>query len=115
MSELARLFYARLIDLLRSDPHAWTNYRPLALHFRPRLRLSWRGGPMHRALGELVGWCRDRGLGLLPAIVVRADTGIPGDGFFEVAYPGVTDPVQRRRLWDAEVERVRHSAYPPVP
>jgi hypothetical protein len=110
MSELARLFYARLLELLRIGPDTRTNYRALAVHFRPEWRLSWRGGPMHQALGELVRWCRDRGLGLLPAIVVRADTGIPGDGFFEVAFPGVRDQRERRRLWRAEIERIRRSS-----
>jgi hypothetical protein len=99
MSELARLFYARLIELLGLDQDAQVFYMPLALHFRPQRRLSWRGGPMHETLGELVAWCQSRGLGLLPAIVVRADSGIPGDGFFEVAFPGVTDRHERRRLW----------------
>jgi hypothetical protein len=112
MSELAHLFYARLLEI---DPDARTNYRPLALHFRPDRRLSWRGGSMHQALGEIVRWCRERGLGLLPAIVVRADTGIPGDGFFEAAFPGLTDRRERRRLWRAEIERIRRSDYSPAP
>jgi hypothetical protein len=115
MSELARLLYTHLLDLLGFDPDARVSYKPLALHFRPQRRLSWRGGPMHQALGELVIWCRAQGLGLLPAIVVRADSGIPGDGFFEVAFPGLTDRRERCRLWRAEVERVRQTVYPLAP
>jgi hypothetical protein len=112
MNELARLLYARLCELLNLNPDARVNYMPLALHFQPQWRLSWRGGPMHQALGEMVRWCRARGLGLLPAIVVRADSGIPGDGFFEVAFPGIIDRRERRRLWRTEIERVRRTVYP---
>jgi hypothetical protein len=70
---------------------------------------------MHEPLGELVAWCRARGLGLQPAIVVRADIGISGDGFFEVAFPGVTDRRERHRLWHTKVECVRQTVYPLPP
>jgi hypothetical protein len=112
MSDLARLVYLHLLVLLADDWEAWEHYKPLALHFRPQRRLSWRGGPLHEALGELVTWCYARGLPALPAIVVRVIDGLPGDGFFVVAFPGVTDEQERLRLWRAEVARVRQAVYP---
>ena len=112
MTPLARLFYAYLLACLADDRGAWVNYKPMAQHFRPQRHLSWRGGPMHEALGEIITWCRARGLGALPAIVVRIVDGVPGDGFFAVAFPGIDDPVERRRLWEEEVERVREDDYP---
>jgi hypothetical protein len=112
MSLLAKLIYLYLLNLLAADKEAWANYKPIALRLRPEHRLSWRGGPMHEALGEIVLWCQSCGLPALPAIVVRLLDGYPGDGFYVVAFPGVHDPHERRRLWRAEVESVRRTAFP---
>jgi hypothetical protein len=111
MSDFARLVYRRLLAVLATDREAWTHYKPLALHFRPR-RLSWRGGPLLEALGEIVLWCHARGLPALPAIVVRVIDGEPGDSFYVMAFPDVADEQERRRLWREEVARVRHADYP---
>jgi hypothetical protein len=112
MSEFARLVYLHLLTVLNQDPDAWVNYKPLAQHFRPERRLSWRGGPLHEALGEIVVWCHARGLPALPAVVVRIIDGRPGDGFYVMAFPGVVDEQERRRLWRDEVARVRETVYP---
>lgn len=94
------------------DRETWVHYKPLARHFRPHRRLSWRGGPLHEALGEIVLACQAHGLAALPAIVVRVVDGRPGDGFYEMVFPGVTDAQERRRLWREVVARVRESVYP---
>ena len=48
---------------------------------------------------------------MLASIVVRKDTGIPGDGYFVVADDlgrevKIDDPAERRRMWEREVTRV---------
>jgi hypothetical protein len=112
MSDLAQQVYLYLVAVLTADRDAWEHYKPIALHFRPAWRLSWRGGPLLEALGEIVLWCHARGLPALPAIVVRVVDGEPGDSFYAMAFPGVTDAQERLRLWRDEVARVRQAAYP---
>jgi hypothetical protein len=115
MSPLAQLIYTYLVSRLLADPQSWVNYRQIALHLRPQLRLSWRGGAMHAALGELVEWCQIRGIGAIPAIVIRAVDGHPGRGFFPIAFPGIADQRELLRLWEQEVEYVRQTVYPLAP
>jgi hypothetical protein len=112
MSDLARLVYLYLLAVLAQDREAWMHYKPLAQHFGPERRLSWRCGSLHEALGEIVTWCQAHGLPALPAIVVRIIDGEPGDGFYVMAFPGIVDKQERRRLWQEEVVRVRQAAYP---
>jgi hypothetical protein len=112
MSDLAQQVYLRLLALVAENREAWEYYKPLALHFRPQRRLSWRGGPLLEALGEIVVWCHAHDLPALPAVVVRVIDGEPGDSFFVLAFPGVTDAQERRRLWCEEVVRVRQAVYP---
>jgi len=114
MSDFARSVYVRLVALLNANPETWVHYKPLALLFRPHRRLSWRGGPLLEALGEIVRWCHEHNLPAIPAIVVRVTDGRPGDGFFQVAFPGILDEKERQRLWRAEVSRVRQIGYPEV-
>jgi len=81
---LRQLVYRRLRELLEMDPESRVNYKPRALHFRPHRRLSWRGGPLLEALGEIVLACRARGL-----------PRTPGD-----RRPGDQRPARRRLLHD---------------
>ena len=74
-------------------------------------RFSARSTALMQMLEEV---CRTqdakRGI-MLASIVVRKDTGIPGDGYFVVADDlgrevRIGDPAERRRMWEREVTRV---------
>jgi hypothetical protein len=69
----------------------------------------------HAALGEVAHACRHAGLPCLPAIVWRADTNRPSDGYYAVAHPRAATDGARRAAWEREHERVLESAarYPP--
>lgn len=52
----------------------------------------------------------------VPAIVVRlveGDLEYPGEGYFEVAHPGVEDELERLARWGRNVETVQQTDYPP--
>jgi len=70
-------------------------------------RVSARSGALMDLLGE-VDTEADARLGVMVAsLVVRADSGIPGDGYFAFAAEELGRPIDdRRAFWDAEVERV---------
>ena len=48
----------------------------------------------------------DHDRGLLTALVVRADTGLPGNGFFRLAAERGRDVTDRRAAWEAELATV---------
>jgi hypothetical protein len=69
-----------------------------------------RISPRSAALGELLGEvCRiedaARGV-MLGSVVVRADSGVPGDGYFTHAGELGRDTAERLEFWRTEVERV---------
>lgn len=69
-----------------------------------------RLSPRSAALGELLGdVCRiedaERGV-MLGSVVVRADTGMPGDGYFTHAAELGRDADARTEFWSREVNRV---------
>lgn len=39
------------------------------------------------ALGELVTGCRNKGIPAISAMVIRADTRVPGNGYYPMAHP----------------------------
>jgi hypothetical protein len=62
--------------------------------------------PALRALSEAED---DAGRGLLTAVVVRADTGRPGAGWFRLAAERGRDVSDEDAAWRAERERLRRS------
>jgi len=70
-------------------------------------RVSARSGALMDLLGEVDGET-DARLGVMVAsLVVRADSGMPGDGYFAFAAEELGRPIgDRRAFWDAEVRRV---------
>jgi hypothetical protein len=57
-------------------------------------------------LGELSADEDDAGRGLLSALVVRQDTGLPGTGFFRMAAGRGRSVDDRRACWEQERDRV---------
>jgi hypothetical protein len=70
-------------------------------------RVSARSSALMALLGE-VDKQADEGLGCMVAsLVVRADTGMPGDGYFDFAARQRGRPIgDPRAFWTAEVQRV---------
>jgi hypothetical protein len=71
-----------------------------------RAQLDLRGDivPDLRALSEAED---DAGRGLLTAVVVRADTGRPGQGWFRLAAERGRDVTDPDAMWHAERSRLR--------
>jgi len=65
--------------------------------------------PLLRALSEAEA---DAGRGLLSAVVVRADIGRPGPGWFRLAAERGRDVADRERAWHAERDRLRREHAP---
>jgi hypothetical protein len=71
---------------------------------RDRLALEGDLVPALRALSEAED---DAGRGLLTAVVVRADTGRPGAGWFRLAAERGRDVADEDAAWKAERDRLR--------
>ncbi len=56
-----------------------------------------QGGVINRELGCVMGWCYENGLPALTALVVRDDTGIPGEGL--VTVEGEDFPAAQQRVF----------------
>ena len=78
-----------------------------------RLRVHYRGRALHDALGELAARCKARRLPVIVALVVRADLGMPGSGYYGVAHQLGPRPKTIAALaWAREVTRVCSTTYP---
>lgn len=79
----------------------------------PNAGLSARDPRLDAALGELVRACRANNLPAISALVVRADTGQPGVGYYPVADPATAnDDALRTIAWGNEMLLVRATNYP---
>jgi len=78
-------------------------------------RASARSGALMDLLGDVDSGTDER-LGIMIAsLVVRADSGMPGEGYFLFAAEELGRPIgDRREFWEQEVRRV-WDAYAPVP
>jgi hypothetical protein len=110
MSPLADQIYKLLLRHARKKAPALT-YGELAA----RAHMHARSPHLHAALGEISLACRHTGLPCLPAIVWRADTKRPSDGYYKVAHPRAHTDHARVAAWEREHERVVHELrrYPP--
>jgi len=115
MGDLAEAIYDVLRPLSARSPRPRLTYQDLIDQLpRGYHGLSPRSQELSAALGEIVEACRRHtpALPALPAVVINADTGRPGPGYYEVAHPGIDGDDQRRAAWEAEVARVPGTRYP---
>jgi hypothetical protein len=110
MSPLATHVYKVLVHNLRRNVHSVT-YGDLA----ERVDVHKRSPALHAALGELTNACRHAELPCLPAMVWRADSRRPSDGYYKVAHPRAHTDEARVAAWEREHARVIASAaqFPP--
>ncbi|MGH7173033.1 MAG: hypothetical protein ACRELG_22350 [Gemmataceae bacterium] len=115
MSPLAAIIY----DILRrrtalDDPRI--TYAELAEQIRDAgdefEYVHHRNRQLYVALGEVGAECRRLRLPPLPALVVRADTGRPGEAYYEGTCTGVVFRGERIASWRADLEAVKGTAYP---
>lgn len=101
MSPLAHRIYKQLLARVRRK-RASITYGELAdaLDVHPRSRT------LHAALGEVSNACRHHQLPCLPAIVWRADSKRPSDGYYKVAHPRAHTDDARVAAWEREHARV---------
>ena len=70
-------------------------------------RVSARSSALMQLLGEVDSEADARLGCMVASLVVRADTGMPGDGYFTFAAEELGRPIgDRRAFWTAEVQRV---------
>jgi hypothetical protein len=114
-SLLAEAFYQRIHSRCpASEPRI--TYKELVESLpklpKPYEGLHWRDSRLDEALGELVTACHAHGLPAISAIVVNNETRAPGNAYYAVAHPGVTDPFLREIEWGREYDAARKSTYP---
>lgn len=115
MSELALAIYGVLRAFV-NDPTDRMTYQRLTELLRPRWRLHWQSPELSEALGDLVRACHQRvpPLPAIPAMVIRDDTGRPGDGYYPTAHPAEFELGQAFAIeaWGRELDLARETEYP---
>lgn len=117
MSPLAEAAY----EILRARtgmPDPRITYKELAAQLRDFAEdfesVHHRSRQLYAALNEVGQECRRLKLPSLPALVVRADTGRPGQAFVKGACSGVVYRDDQVSAWRREVEAVQRASYPPL-
>ncbi len=117
MSPLAEAVY----EILRArvpQPDPRITYKELAAQLRESAEefadVHHRNRELYAALGEVGHECRRLALPALPALVVRADTGRPGQAYFEGTCSGVVYRGEKVSAWRRELEAVKLATYPPL-
>lgn len=105
MTPLATAVYRVLRQRLATSSTSIT-YGQLADAVSRTIPIHRRSSRLHDALGEVTTACRGAQLPALPAIVWRAGTKRPSDGYFEIAHPRVRTAEGRITAWEAEHEKV---------
>jgi hypothetical protein len=105
MSPLANEIYKHLIKLLKKQRHA-TTYGELAVDVSRKIPTHQRSPRLHAALGEVSRACRAAQLPCLPALVCRADSQRPSDGYYKLAHPRARTDRARIAAWQRERDRV---------
>jgi hypothetical protein len=101
MSPLADRIYKQLLTHVRHKQSSIT-YGELA----HTVEVHPRSPKLHAALGELANVCRHNQLPCLPAIVWRADSKRPSNGYYKVAHPRAHTDGARVSAWEREHARV---------
>jgi len=77
-------------------------------------RVSARSGALMDLLGEIDAEMDEQRGVMIASLVVRADSGMPGEGYFAFAADELGRPIgDKREFWEREVERV-WAAFAPV-
>ena len=105
MSPLASRIYKQLVAHVRRNKASLT-YGELAA----QVDVHHRSQKLHAALGEVSNACRHNSLPCLPAIVWRADSKRPSDGYYKVAHPRAHTDDARISAWEREHAKVISSA-----
>lgn len=105
MTPLATAIYRVLRHRLATSSTSIT-YGELAEAVTRTIPIHRRSSRLHAALGEVTLACRNAQLPALPAIVWRAGTKRPSDGYYEVAHPRVRTAEGRITAWEAEHDKV---------
>ncbi len=71
-----------------------------------------RNRQLYAALTEVGAQCLRLQLPPLPALVVRADTGRPGDAYYEGKCSGIVYRGERIAGWRRDLEAVKGASYP---
>jgi hypothetical protein len=115
MSPLAGTVY----DLLRqraSQSEPRVTYAALAEQLRDAaaefVHVTHRSRELYAALNEVGQECRRLGLPPLPALVVRADTGRPGEAYYQGACTGIVYRGEQVAAWRDDLEAVKRATYP---
>jgi hypothetical protein len=117
LSQLAANIYDVLRDNIRTN-RATITYSELVKRLgplpAPNRNLQAQDRRLNEALNELVQYCRERNLSAISAIVVTANTARPGPGYYDVAYPELSNGnhSEEERAWLAEVSQVYQTHYP---
>jgi hypothetical protein len=115
MSPLAEAVYA-ILRSRTSRPESRITYAELAAQLRDASDdfeyITHRSRQLYAALWEVGDECRRLGLPSLPALVVRADTGRPGDAYYEGKASGSPFKGEKVAAWRREVEAVQKTTYP---
>jgi len=105
MSPLASRVYKQLVARVHRNQASLT-YGELA----KAVEVHHRSQKLHAALGEVTNACRHNALPCLPAIVWRADSNRPSDGYFKVAHPRAHTDAARISAWEREHAKVISAA-----
>jgi hypothetical protein len=105
MSPLANRVYKHLVTHVRRNKTSVT-YGELAV----AVEVHHRSPQLHAALGEVTNACRHNALPCLPAIVWRADSKRPSDGYFKAAHPRAHTDDARIAAWEREHAKVLGAA-----
>ena len=104
MSPLAQKIYKHLLNQVRRN-HSSITYGKLAT----AIDVHPRSPALHQALGEVTNACRHAKLPALPAIVCRADSKRPSDGYYKAAHPRAHTDEARVSAWEREHAKVLES------
>jgi hypothetical protein len=105
MSPIANQIYKHLLSNVRKNNDSIT-YAELA----KAVDVHPRSPKLHAALGEVTNACRHAHLPVLPAIVCRADSKRPSDGYYKVAHPRAHTDEARISAWQREHAKVMGAA-----
>jgi hypothetical protein len=117
MSPLAEAVY----EILRAQlggPDPRITYAELASRLRETSEefeyIHHRSRQLYAVLGEVAQACRKLRLPSLAALVVRADSGRPGEAYYQGRNPPLRSRGEKVSAWRQELEAACQAVYPPT-